>query len=293
MTTEYNKEDFNAAVQAEVEKILSSREEDQARLAAEEALQEAKETFEALKASLEAKDAKIREYEEALANLDSADPSEAEFAANEKIVELEKDVEEWKHKAEVALAALDVIAREETAACRMAELEEAGVVLDDEACEAQYAKVRNLDDEAFAAYKSELVALKSKYFTASEEEVDDTPKHLELSDDKIQEISSRLGCDPADSECIALVKEVAEMVTAVTAPAVDAGDDTTEGTEEAASDNEPQKKETASEKMSFGEAITRSVNQEFRADPTIKDECTQEWEALYAERKKKRARKSE
>ncbi len=186
----------------------------------------------------------------------------------------------------------------------MAALEEAGVVLDDEAAAAQYAKVRDLDDEEFAAYMSELVALKSKYFTPSDEAGDDTPTTLELSDDKVKEISSRLGCDPADDDCIAYVKEVAEMVTTVTAPAVDAGDDKTAaadaasgdaGAADAAGDPATQGKETASEKgkMSLGEAITKSVNQEFQADPSIKDECAQEWEALYAEKKAKRTRKSE
>ena len=58
-------EEFDAAVQARVEAALSSREDATARAEAEEALNEAKETFEALKASLEAKDTKIAEYEEA------------------------------------------------------------------------------------------------------------------------------------------------------------------------------------------------------------------------------------
>ena len=115
--TELNKEEFNAAVQAEVERVLSSREEAQAREEAEAALKEAKETFETLRASLEAKDAKIKEYEEALATLgDSDETTDAEVAANERIVELEKELEECKHRAEVAQAALDTLAREETAA---------------------------------------------------------------------------------------------------------------------------------------------------------------------------------
>jgi len=170
--TELNTEEFNTAVQAEVERVLSSREEAQAREEAESALKEAKETFETLRASLEAKDAKIKEYEEALATLDGSDPTDGEVAANERIVELEKELEEWKQRAEVAQAALDTLAREETAASRMAELAESGVSLDDEAAEAQYAKVRDMSDEAFASYMSELVALKSKYASPSEEDGD-------------------------------------------------------------------------------------------------------------------------
>ena len=168
--TELNTEEFNTAVQAEVERVLSSREEAQAREEAESALKEAKATFETLRASLEAKDAKIKEYEEALAILDGSETTDAEVAANERIVELEKELDEWKQRADVAQAALDTLAREETAASRMAELAESGVCLDEEAAEAQYAKVRDMSDEDFASYKSELVALKSKYASASEED---------------------------------------------------------------------------------------------------------------------------
>ena len=46
--TDLNKDEFNTAVEAKVEELLSSREEAQARTEAEEALKEAMETFETL-----------------------------------------------------------------------------------------------------------------------------------------------------------------------------------------------------------------------------------------------------
>jgi hypothetical protein len=291
--TELNKDEFNTTVQAEVERILSSREEAQARIEAEAALQEAKETFETLRASIEAKDAKVKEYEEALAALDNdSETTDAEVAANEKIVELEQQLEEWKHRAEVAQAALDTLAREETAASRMAELAESGVALDEEAAEAQYAKVRDMADEDFASYKSELVALKSKYASTSEEDGDEEIEVAELSSQEINLIAQSLGCDPADSKCISLVNEVAQKVAEVSnnrrsPEAVE--EDSQENTEEAsdATTEEP-KKETASKKLSLGEAITRSVNQEFRANESLKEEIAQEWENLYAARREER-----
>lgn len=285
--TELNKEEFEKAVQAEVERILSSREEAQAREEAEAALKEAKETFETLKASLEAKDAKIKEYEEALAALDGSEPTDGEVAANERIVELERELEEWKHRAEVAQAALDTLAREETAAGRMSELAEAGVSLDEEAAEAQYAKVRDMSDEEFASYKSELIALKSKYASSSEEEGDEEIEVAELSAQEINLIAQSLGCDPADSKCISLVNEVAQKVAEVSnsrrAPAAE--EETQENSEEASDDkNKEQNKETASNKtkLSLGEAITRSMNQEIRANASLKEEMTQAWEDYYA-----------
>lgn len=287
--TEVNKDEFNAAVQAEVERILSSREEAQAREEAESALKEAKETFETLKASIEAKDVKVREYEEALANLDGSEPTSAEVAANERIVELEKELEEAKHSAEIAEAALDTLAREETAAGRMAELAEAGVALDEEAAEAQYAKVRDMSDEDFASYKSELVALKSKYASPSEEEGEELEVN-ELSEKEISSIAQSLGCDPADSKCISLVNEVAQKVAEVSQNRKNpesAEEETPENTEDASNEEKTEelKKETASTKLSLGEAITRSMDQEIVANPTIKEELVQAWEGYYAEKR--------
>jgi hypothetical protein len=283
--TELNKEEFEKTVQAEVERILSSREEAQAREEAEAALKEAKETFEALRASLEAKDVKIKEYEEALAALDGSETTDSEVAANERIVELEKELEEWKHRAEVAQAALDTLAREETAAGRMAELAESGVSLDEEAAEAQYAKVRDMSDEDFASYKSELVALKSKYASSSEEDGEEQIEVAELSAQEINMIAQSLGCDPADSKCISLVNEVAQKVAEVSnnrrVPA--AKEESEENSEEASEETEETpKKETASQKLSLGEAITRSMNQEIRASASLKEEMTQAWEDYYA-----------
>lgn len=286
--TELNKDEFNAAVQAEVERVLSSREEAQARTEAEAALKEAKETFETLRASLEAKDAKIKEYEEALAALDdNSEATDAEVAANERIVELEKELEEWKQRAEVAQAALDTLAREEAAAGRMAELAESGVSLDDEAAEAQYAKVRDMSDEDFASYKSELVALRSKYASSSEEDGEDEIEVAELSAQEIKMIAQSLGCDPADSKCISLVNEVAQKVAEVSnsrRTAADTEEETEENSEEASEEKTEEKpqKETASKKMSLGEAISRSMDQEIRANQSLKEEMTQAWEEYYA-----------
>ncbi len=293
MTDTADKDTFAAAVQAEVEKILSSRDETQAHIEAEEALKEAKETFEILKAALEAKDAKLKEYEEALAALDNLEPTDADVATNEKIVALEKELEDWKQKAEVSQAALDTLAREETASGRMAELDEDGVSLDEEALEAQYAKVRDMSDEDFASYKSELVALKTKYASSSEEDGDEIGVE-ELSQTEISSIAQSLGCDPADAKCISLVNEVAQKVAEVSnSRKTEATKEEDPKKSEDASDDktsEGPKKETASTKLSLGDAISRSMDQEIQASPSLKEEIAQAWEGYYAE--KREAKKS-
>ena len=291
---QFTTEEFNEAVKTEVDKQLSSREEAEARLEAEEALREAKETFETLKASLEAKNAKLVEYEEVLSNLDVSEPTTAEVAANEKIVELETAVVEWKQRADVAQAALDTLAREETAAGRMSELEEAGVALDDEAAEAQYAKIRDMSDEDFQSYKSELTALKSKYAPSSDEEGTESIEVSELSAEEVNLIAQSLGCDPSDAKCIALVREVAQKVAEVSQarqqPAAEKTEEAeeTETAEETPENTETPNKETASEKkttLSLGEAITKSMDQEIQAPESLKEEMAQAWEKLYAERR--------
>jgi len=285
-------EEFDAAVQARVEAALSSREDAEARAEAEEALNEAKETFEALKASIEAKDAKVAEYEEALSNLDVSTPTEAEVAANEKLVELEAALQEANDRASVAQAALDTIAREETAASRMAELDEAGVTLDEESAEAQYAKIRDMSDEEFQSYKSELSALKAKFnVPAPEESEEDKVLDLaNLDENEVKEIAERLGCDTADSKCVELVQQVvakvAEVSAARTTPSSEEADASAEEeteTEETASEETPENKEVAS--LSTGEAIAKALDQELRPNLSIKAECAQAWENVYAEKR--------
>lgn len=283
---EMTPEEFNTAVQAKVDEALSSKEEAHARQEAEDALTEAKATFEKLRAALEAKDAKIAEYEEALAKLDTEAPSEAEVAANERTVELEAMIETLSRRSEVAEAALETLAREETAAGRMSDLEDAGVALEGDEAERQYAKVRGFDDESFEAYKSELVALRSKYASSSEEAGEDS--EVELAEQEVAAIAESLGCDPQDEKCVSLVRDVASKMAQVTrdrrAPAAEEAAEEevvedTKATEEAAA--EP-KKETASVKLSLGDAISKSMDQEIQAPPGLKAELAQAWEERYA-----------
>lgn len=289
MNKEMTQEEFDQAVQAKVDETLSSREEAQARQNAEDALAEAKTTFETLRAALEAKDAKLAEYEEAFAALNTDTPSEAEVAANERLVELEAHIEDYQRRAEVAEAALETLAREETAAGRMSDLEEAGVALEGEDAERQYAKIRSFDEEAFEAYKSELVALKSRYASSSEEEGEDS--EVELEEAEIASIAESLGCDPQDEKCVSLVRDVAEKMAQVTrdrrTPAAEeAAEEPVEGTETATEpvvEEEPMK-ETASKKLSLSDAIAMSVDQEIVANPALRDELTQAWEERYAEK---------
>jgi hypothetical protein len=285
---EMTPEEFNTAVQAKVDDVLSSREEAQARTEAEDALTEARATFERLRTALEAKDVKIAEYEEALAKLDPTAPSEAEVAANERTVELEAQIETLSRRAEVAEAALATLAREETAAGRMSDLEDEGVALEGDEAKRQYAKIRAFSDEDFEAYKRELVALKSKYTSSSEEEGEDS--EVELAEVEIASIAESLGCDPQDEKCVSLVRDVAEKMSQVTRDRRASVDNSAKAEVAEVTEPTPEKveeelqKETASTKLSLGDAIAKSMDQEIVANPTMKNELAQAWEERYAKR---------
>jgi hypothetical protein len=148
-----------------------------------------------------------------------------------------------------------------------------------------------MSDEEFQSYKSELSALKAKFDVADTEESEED-KVLDLAnldENEVKEIAESLGCDSADEKCIALIQQVVAKVAGVsaarTAPSSEEADTSEEEeeteTEETASEETPQK-EVAS--LSPGEAIAKALDQELRPNQTIKDECTQAWENVYAEK---------
>ena len=288
--TNLTEEQIDALVQEEVRKQLSSKEDAEARRQAETALQEAKEVFETMKATIEAKDAKIREYEAVLANTD-LDPTAAEVAANERVVELETSLNEWKHRAEIAEAALKTLELEETAAERMQSLDDAGLALNGEFAEAQYVKVRGMSDDEFASYKNELVAFKSQYSTATlEEVVEEETEAAELSSDDIKLIAQSLGCDPADAKCTALVQEVAQRMSEISKKKKlppwmqkPAKEECTETTTEIPA-AEAGKEVASVQPMSLGEALAKAIDQNIQAPASLKQEIAQEWEKLRAAR---------
>lgn len=163
-------------VEAAVAEIFSQKEEAEQKARTEEALQKSAETITELTDALEAKNSeaeetanKIVELEEKLTNLNS----ELEAAkkqveeANEKLAEAEKTIEDMK--------------KDKAAELRMSELIEAGVGRSDK--DSQRAKVREMGDEEFAAYRDELIDLRKAVEAelaktaeeAKEETVEETP----------------------------------------------------------------------------------------------------------------------
>jgi chromosome segregation ATPase len=139
-------------VEAVVATIFSEQEEAEIRKQTEEALGKSATTIEELTTALEAKNSEFEELEAKL--------SESEDKAKDLTTELEaaqEKIEKATKKSDEAEGALEEIKKDRATELRMKELEEAGVVSDEET---QSSKVREMSDEDFTSYRDELVSIR-------------------------------------------------------------------------------------------------------------------------------------
>lgn len=181
-------------IEAAVAEIFSQKEEADQRARTEEALQKSADTISELTTALEDKNSKeveiagnLTELEESIAGL----TSELEAARNE--------VEESNTKLAESEKTIDDMKKDQAAELRMSELTKAGVTRSDK--DGQKAKVREMDDEEFAAYRDELVdireavkaelakAVKAAEETAAEEtaEVEETEEEAASEEESEEE----------------------------------------------------------------------------------------------------------
>lgn len=139
-------------VEAVVAKIFSEQEEADIRKQTEKALGKSATTIEELTTALEAKNSEFEELEVKL--------SESEGKAKDLTTELEaaqEKIDDATKKSDDAEGALEEIKKDRAVETRVKELEEAGVISDNEA---QSTKVREMSDEDFTSYKDELVSVR-------------------------------------------------------------------------------------------------------------------------------------
>ena len=181
-----DQETLRKDIETIVANIFSEKEEKDMRKRTEDALQEAATTIEELTASLEEKNtesedlaSKILEHEEKATNLET----ELEAAKQE--------VESFKTQLEEAENALEEIKKDRAADVRMAELEEAGIARKEEEARAnQIAKVREMSDEEYAAYRDELTAVRQAVLdeiAAASEENKETTEVVEEKEEGSEE----------------------------------------------------------------------------------------------------------
>lgn len=148
-----NKEALKKDIETVVSEILSSKEEAEIRQKTEEALQKSADTITELTTTLEERDSEFAELQEKVNETEAKvqELTEQLEAANQKVEETEKALADKENE-------LVEIQKDRAAELRMAELKKAGVARSDS--EAQTAKVKEMEDEEFAAYKDELVNLR-------------------------------------------------------------------------------------------------------------------------------------
>jgi len=149
-------EKFKKDIEAHVASIFSEKEEAEMRRKTEDALQKAAVTIEDLTNSLEEKTTE-------------ADELESKFSENtDKISTIESELEAAKEEIETIKTQLsdkeseiEEMKKDITADVRMVGLEEAGVIhKNEEAKTNQIAKVREMSDDEFTAYKDELISVR-------------------------------------------------------------------------------------------------------------------------------------
>lgn len=154
-------------VQSIVDDILKQKNDADMMKETEDALHKSAEKIDELAASLEAKDeelsvsaGKITEMEKTIAELsDKAKEFEANLEQVKKTFETEKT--ELVKRAETAEAELSNMKKDLKAKARMEELKAEGVAASgEEALKGQFAKIRDMEDDMFVAYKAERVELR-------------------------------------------------------------------------------------------------------------------------------------
>jgi chromosome segregation ATPase len=134
--------------------IFSEKEEADIRRMTEEALETSAKTITELTTSLEERNAELAEFEEKI--------SESESKVSNLETELEAaqtEIETYKGKLSESEKALEELKKDRASEIRMAELVKAGVATSN--TKAQSAKVREMSDEGFAAYRDELLELRA------------------------------------------------------------------------------------------------------------------------------------
>ena len=181
-------------VEAVVAAIFSEQEEAEIRKQTEEALGKSATTIEELTTALEAKNSEFDELEVKL--------SESEDKAKDLTTELEaaqEKIEEATKKSDEAEGALEEIKKDRATELRMKELEEAGVVSDEET---QSSKVREMSDEDFASYKGELVSIREAVI-AELSKAGETEEEKAAREKQEQEDADKAAAEAAAAEAAA------------------------------------------------------------------------------------------
>lgn len=211
-------------VQAAVEEVLKQREEAELLKETEDALAKSADKINELTASLEAKDGeisafvlKVEKLESTVTELSDRIATQQQSLDESKVV-FEAEKSELVKRADAAEAELLNIKKDQLAKARFEELRKEGVAATDEkAVSEQFAKIKEMSDEVFVAYKSERVELRKSILdeleSAAKEKVsqisaEDAAKKKEEDKVTAEIVKSSISIDPMKAVAAALNLEV-------------------------------------------------------------------------------------
>lgn len=203
MDATMNAEKFKGGIREAVREALAEKEEANRLAKVEALLNEAETTINELTEAVSDKDTELAaatESSEALkAKVTELEGQLADFT--NKLDEADKVREEVEERASAAEKELASIAAEARLSGRMAELDEAKIgAAEGESREAQEARVRELNDEEFAAYKSERVELRNQLAAEFKAAAEATAAEAAATSDKSDNDDAGNEVAPADIE---------------------------------------------------------------------------------------------
>jgi chromosome segregation ATPase len=162
-------------IQSVVDDIFRQKEELDMREQTEKALNESAEKINELVTSLEAKDEELSEFTSKIEELEltvsevSKTNKELEENLEKATSDFEAEKKELIKRAEMVEEDLENIKKDQLTQARFEELKGEGVsAVDEEAVKDQVAKIREMDDEEFAAYKTDRIELRKSVITELE-----------------------------------------------------------------------------------------------------------------------------
>jgi len=254
-------------IESVVATIFSEKEEAEMRKKTEEALEKAAATIEDLTNTLEEKNAEAEEQESKFSEIQA------------KVTDLESELEAARNETESVKeqltekeTELEEIKKDRAADVRMAELEEAGVAhRTDEAKDAQVARIREMSDEDFAAYKEELVSIRQSV-------LDELAASAESEEETAEETA---GEESETSEEDNSQEEASEEET---------DENSEEGSEEETEEEEAseEEEEIPPANVDHGRALFAALNMDHRPSPDLVERYAELGKAMAEEMNKSR-----
>lgn len=185
-------------IKSVVARIFSEKEESEKVAQTEEALREAADTIAELTDTLEKRNEELSSGEEKIKEIE-----EQNLMAESELEAARKEAEDLKKKLEETEASLEEIKKDRLAEIRMTEISEAGITASD--AESQSAKVRDMSDEEFTAYKQELVSIREAVVAELKKNEDN--KATEKTEEEIAAEEEAKAKAKAEEEAAAAARE--------------------------------------------------------------------------------------